>query len=365
MRGIYDGYNDVETNGKITYFAGGNTENGFASSYGEIADETTLDRIYVIKGGPGTGKSTLMKRVAGAAENEGYCVEYYLCGSDMTSLDCIVIDGRIAMLDGTSPHVRDMIYPGAKSELVDISSYWDKKALEAQKDRIVNCSALKSAEYASAYRYLKAVASVEADMIAASGKIFNREKALGYIKRFIKSIGKPRKDSSSVTNRYTHGVTMIGAGKVNTICDMGCVRIAVNDTFGASVHFMKLLKDALESAGYSITVGYIPVSGHISGIYIKDADVSITVGERRDGDKTINMTRFILDEEARHYKGRIRLAAKCREECMIEALSSLSRASVHHFALEEIYRPTMDFESLEKQMKKLGEEIPVRLSNTR
>jgi len=25
----------------------------------------------------------------------------------------------------------------------------------------------------------------------------------------------------------------------------------------------------------------------------------------------------------------------------------------------------MDFESLEKQMKKLGEEIPVRLSNTR
>ena len=61
MRGIYDGYTLMKTNGETTFFAGGNTESGFVGNYGDIANENELERVYIIKGGPGTGKTTLLR----------------------------------------------------------------------------------------------------------------------------------------------------------------------------------------------------------------------------------------------------------------------------------------------------------------
>ncbi len=361
MRGIYDGYSKVETNGKVTYFAGGNTQTGFVGSYGEIANENELDRIYIIKGGPGTGKSTLMKKAAKCAEEAGYTVRYYLCGSDNSSLDCVVIDGRLAILDGTAPHVREMTYPGAKSELIDVSAFWNSGILEARKEQIISSSALKSAEYASAYRYLKAVSATESELNDGSRKLFDAEKAKAYINRFIKNIGKPKRDSAEVSHIYTHAITMLGAYRVDTLRDISKMSFAVNDVNGIAVHFMELMKNTLESAGYTLTVGHIPIGGHVSGIYIHDANLSITVGEKHDGDKNVNMARFILDDGAKQNKGKIRLAAKCREECMSEALISLGRASVHHFALEEIYRGAMDFDGLMNYVDKIESDILSRL----
>ena len=57
------------------YFAASNSSEGFKSYYGEIFERA--DRLYVIKGGPGTGKSSLMKRLADAALRKGYKIEYY------------------------------------------------------------------------------------------------------------------------------------------------------------------------------------------------------------------------------------------------------------------------------------------------
>ena len=74
-------------------FAAANSGKGFCSFYGEIFSPERTERRYLIKGGPGTGKSSLMRRVAGEAEKRGYGVEYYRCSSDPTSLDAILIGG--------------------------------------------------------------------------------------------------------------------------------------------------------------------------------------------------------------------------------------------------------------------------------
>ena len=63
MNSVYDGY-ALWTGGD--WFAGANTEAGFCGSYPEIAGESSLTRLYIVKGGPGTGKSTLMRRVGEA-----------------------------------------------------------------------------------------------------------------------------------------------------------------------------------------------------------------------------------------------------------------------------------------------------------
>ena len=52
---------------KIQYFLGANSPRGFYSLYDELIDADAARAVYILKGGPGCGKSTLMRRVAGRA----------------------------------------------------------------------------------------------------------------------------------------------------------------------------------------------------------------------------------------------------------------------------------------------------------
>ena len=81
-----------DTGEKKVFFAAANSRDGFVSFYGSIFGSENIKKRYLIKGGPGTGKSTFIRRVAGRAEAEGYSVEYYRCSSDPDSLDGALID---------------------------------------------------------------------------------------------------------------------------------------------------------------------------------------------------------------------------------------------------------------------------------
>ena len=84
------------------------------SSFPQIFDPMAYRHIFIIKGGPGTGKSRFMNEIAADAEQNGHRVRYYYCSSDTASLDAITIPSRgIAVLDGTAPHLTDPVYPGA------------------------------------------------------------------------------------------------------------------------------------------------------------------------------------------------------------------------------------------------------------
>lgn len=85
-------------------FPGGNTSQGFYSFYDYIIDQQEANRIFVIKGGPGVGKSTFMRKIGEAMLERGYDVEFHCCSSDNDSLDGIVIPAiKVALLDGTAP----------------------------------------------------------------------------------------------------------------------------------------------------------------------------------------------------------------------------------------------------------------------
>lgn len=61
-------------------------------------------RIF-IKGRPGTGKSTLLKRVAAAAIRRGCQTEIYHCALDAGSLDLVAVrELDFCLLDSTAPH---------------------------------------------------------------------------------------------------------------------------------------------------------------------------------------------------------------------------------------------------------------------
>ncbi|HBQ64136.1 MAG TPA: hypothetical protein DD727_04275 [Clostridiales bacterium] len=142
-------------------FAGCCTPDGFQSHFEHILPIKKAKRIFIIKGGPGTGKSSLMKRVARRMTDLGHKVEYIHCSSDPESLDGLVVpEAGIAMLDGTAPHVMDPVLPGVVDEILYTGQFWNEQALIARRREVLEAGEGISGHYVRAIRYLRAAASV-------------------------------------------------------------------------------------------------------------------------------------------------------------------------------------------------------------
>lgn len=84
-------------------FFGTISPNGATNYVEDIIDD--LNYRYFIKGRPGTGKSTLMKKIAANAANRGINVDMYYCASDPNSLDMLVLkEIDTCIFDSTPPH---------------------------------------------------------------------------------------------------------------------------------------------------------------------------------------------------------------------------------------------------------------------
>lgn len=64
-----------------------------------------LNKRFYVKGRPGSGKSTLFKKLASIAQERGIYTEVYHCGFDPNSLDMLIFpELSLAIFDSTAPH---------------------------------------------------------------------------------------------------------------------------------------------------------------------------------------------------------------------------------------------------------------------
>jgi len=147
----------------LSLFAGANTAKGFFSYYNYLARDDSR-RVFILKGGPGTGKSTLIKKIAQELEND-YSVNRFHCSADLNSLDGIHIPQLdISILDGTAPHTIDPRLPGAVQQIIDLGTCWNAEALVANRGTIQELTNAISKQYKLAYKWL-AMAAQQADLI--------------------------------------------------------------------------------------------------------------------------------------------------------------------------------------------------------
>jgi GTPase SAR1 family protein len=132
-------------------FPGAVTSKGFFSYYNYIIAPDAL-HIFVIKGGPGVGKSTFMKKIAENILRIGYDVEYHCCSSDNNSIDGLVIPALgVALLDGTAPHIVDPKNPGAVDEIINLGDYWNETIIQKAKPEIIRCNYQVGRYFQAAY----------------------------------------------------------------------------------------------------------------------------------------------------------------------------------------------------------------------
>ena len=121
----------------VSFFFGANNKSGYCSLYNSLYDPYIEGKHFILKGGPGTGKSTLMRKVAEKAERKGYYVERGFCSADPNSLDVVLVpEINFSICDGTAPHTFDPKMPGTSEHIIDLGVAWDRKYLNSHIDEI-------------------------------------------------------------------------------------------------------------------------------------------------------------------------------------------------------------------------------------
>ena len=339
------------------YFVGMNTGHGFVGKYGEIANEKELNRLYIIKGASGTGKSTLMRSCAEECERKGHSVTYYLCSSDPDSFDCVVIDGKVAIADGTSPHVLEMTYPGAVSEIIDVTAFWNPTSLRKNRDEIIQITEDKKRAFADGYSLLSDVSSLAVERYNSSVRAILLDKLDKYTSRFVASLGKA-KGSGKRSEAIVRSVGMKGCSRLDTLEKLAERIICVNDSYASVYHFMDMLAGKLTKGGFDIVISPDPITPSlVCDIYIPQIKMLITSDECDSFEKRINMSRFIDNKCLNDTRGLMRLSIKCSEALLAEAVNMFSLGGKAHFMLEKFYSGAMDFESLGKYTEKLIKDL--------
>jgi len=138
-------------------FPGANTPQGFYSFYREGLNG--LKKVFILKGGPGVGKSTLMRKIGSELANYGYATEIWQCSSDSSSIDGIICrEAGLAVIDGTAPHIVDPCFPGVCEEIINLGEFWNEEDLQANGNVIISLFREISQEFAAGYQFLQQAA---------------------------------------------------------------------------------------------------------------------------------------------------------------------------------------------------------------
>ena len=212
----------------IQYFLGANSPTGFYSLYDQLLPPEQASAIYILKGGPGCGKSTLMRRVAALAQEAGESVEYILCSGDPDSLDAILLPGKkAALVEGTAPHVVEPKYPGVVEQYINLGKCYDHNGMEGLRTAIISCMRGYKGHYQRAYRCLDAAAELMYDVRSTLDSDALEEKLSKRARGILDRELKPRKGApaGTVKQRFLGAVTHRGQMCLWGTVECQCQRI--------------------------------------------------------------------------------------------------------------------------------------------
>ncbi len=340
-------------------FPGGNTSKGFFSYHKYILDRDGK-KIYILKGVPGGGKSSLMKDIAEEMLKQGFSIEYHHCPSDKDSVDGVVIEElNVAIVDGTFPHIIDPIFPGLSEKIINLGKYVDEDKLKINRDKIIVAKQNNKKCYRRAYSYFRSAKEIREEI-----KNLNKDNVdIGKVNREIEHLKKEifknieandtiGKERNLFVSAYTpQGYIDFTNTLVGDIGEIYCIEGELGT--GKTMLLQTILKEAI-GKGLDVEIYHNAlVPSEIDTIIIPKLKIILTTSNIfSDNDvKVIDLNKYMAGENKKEedydiYKRLIDIG-----------ISSLKEAKKNHELLEEYYSLAVDYKKIDKEREQIIFEI--------
>jgi len=304
---------------KTAFFLASNSGKGFYSLYDEFPGDNAY--LHIIKGGPGTGKSGFMRRIAQAAKERGMDTELIYCSGDPDSLDGLYIPAlKQAWMDGTAPHVREPGIFGVDSDYVNLGNFCKLPLKPEEAERAADINRRYKALYVSAYSYLEAERAVAESEEEHGTKTEQAEHILREI--FRKEHSNPQRGTGRLRRRFISAISCRGRVRLEDTVKKICKQ---NYLFDPSLAQSVLTLAAQKAKALGIEAILCPEPlrpDRLEAVILPSQ--GIYLGAEPE-DLHCDPVRGYLREQATEF---------------------LSRAKTLHDELESVYRPAMNFVAL-------------------
>lgn len=351
---------------QTSYFLGANSPSGFYSLYHELSDPDRIAALYILKGGPGCGKSTLMRRISRHAQAVGLDTQQILCSGDPDSLDALVLPQKgIAVVDGTAPHVVEAVCPGAVETYVDLSRFYNRSALQCVKPELLRTAAEYREYYRQAYRCLGAAGELRRNLTdcADSAELRQRlqKRAGGIIARELKKAGA---GSGVAEQRFLSAVTHRGGIYLwDTVCAQAERVYELSDRYGTAHYLLSPILSAALSAGYRVVSCPNPMApDRLSHLILPELSLAF-VTSTPDAPwphrpyRHLRLDAMAEESLRRAGKPRLRFTGKVADALIADGIAGLRQAREAHDRLEALYNPHVDFDGVHAAADALAGEI--------
>lgn len=349
------------------YFLGANSAEGFVSYFGQSYNCFDGWRAYIIKGGPGTGKSSFMKYVAVKASDMGYNVILCPCSSDPDSLDGIIINEiKTVLLDGTAPHVVEPQFAGVCEQIINLGDFWNCDTLYRKADEIIDVTLQNKKLHKCASAYISVAGEMLYDNLKLSRQYTNIKKTEKFAQKLCRSLIPKRKEKHPYEwVRFLGGITPKGVVSYSGTIEKSYDKLVVIDDKygGTSGVIMEYVRKAALELGYEIITvkNMILPSKLIDHVLIPELSLAFVreceYSKFGDAYRRIHARRFCDINKVRETRSRMIFNRRVSRELLTAAVQTLEKAKKTHDVLEQYYISAMDFEQLTAFAEQKTDEI--------
>lgn len=347
-------------------FPGGNTCKGFFSFYDYIIPNDEANRIFCIKGGPGVGKSSFMKSVAKEFVDMGYDVELHHCSSDNNSLDGVVIkEAKVALLDGTAPHVVDPKNPGAVDEILNFGDFWNEEGFKLERGTILSLNKEIKGLFSSSYHYLMSAKEMQDDIETSAEEAVDKAK---YGELLLK-LKEETTDHLTITGkagkeRHLFHTALTPDGVVDYVETVipntfKCYLFEGINTKGIADILNTLAKEYLLK-GYDVELYHQPLNPErMETVLVEKLGIALTVNSKmkEKAYRVVDMGEVMIGEKLQAKEELIGRDVKMKELLLNEAFNRINTAKRKHDEMEKSYIPQMNFAAVTEFRQKIVERI--------